>query len=157
MFNLILKTFHIFAVILFMGNIIIGFFWLHFALKTGKHDLISHIMKGIIKADRYFTIPGVVLITASGIWSAISAGYPILGTGWILWSIILFLLSGIAFAVKVVPLQQKIFKLASGQEITTAQGKEKLRKLAFELDIWGLVALLTPLAAFVMMVLKFPQ
>lgn len=157
MLYLVLKTIHILAVILFMGNIIIGIFWMHFAMKTNNQHLISHTMKGIIKADRYFTIPGVVVITASGIWSAITAGYPILGTGWILWSIIMFSLSGIAFAVKVAPVQQKIYKLSISPEMNTNAGKEKLRKLMTEWDIWGLVAVLAPLCSFVMMVFKFPQ
>ena len=102
-----LKLIHVFAVVLFLGNIITGLFWMHIAVKTNDLRIISHTMKGIIKADRYFTIPGVIVITGGGLMSAIYGHFPILRTGWILWSIIMFSISGLVFAFKVAPLQKK--------------------------------------------------
>ena len=101
-----IKLIHIIFVILFLGNITIGLFWKMFAEKTKDPDKIAFAFKGIIKADRYFTVPGVIGITLFGIAGAMHAGIPILGTGWILWSIILFTISGIAFMAKLVPLQK---------------------------------------------------
>jgi hypothetical protein len=80
-----------------------------------------------------------------------------LRTGWILWSIILFSISGIAFGFKVAPLQRKIYKLTLGVENSADFDWMNFRKIYFAWDIWGLIALLTPLAAFVMMTLKIPQ
>src|SRR6188768_3959519 len=92
-----LKLIHIIAVVLFLGNIITGLFWMHFAVKTKDLKIIHHTMKVIIVADRYFTIPGVIIITAGGLLAAIYGNYPILRTGWIFWSIVLFSISGIIF------------------------------------------------------------
>jgi uncharacterized membrane protein len=152
-----LKLLHVAAVMIFMGNIITGLFWMSFAVKTKDLKIINHTMKGIRKADTYFTIPGVIVILIGGFSAAIKAHLPILHTGWILWSIIMFSVSGIAFSVKLVPLQKKLYDIT----LNTGDGKgfdwKAFNKLYLEWDIWGLVAMVTPLAAFVMMVLKIPQ
>lgn len=152
-----LKLIHLAAVIIFLGNIITGLFWMAFAVKTKDIKIINHTMKGIIKADRYFTIPGVIIITAGGILAAVHGKLPILQTGWIFWSIVLFSASGIAFAIKLVPLQKKIYNLTSGHETATGFNWVNFNKTYLAWDIWGLIALLTPIASMVMMVLKIPK
>lgn len=150
---LLLKLVHIFAVILFLGNIITGLFWMRMADKTNDLSVISFTMKGIIKLDRWFTIPGVIVITAGGILAAIRGGYPLLRTGWIFWSIVMFTLSGIIFSWKLVPLQKKIFHLTRNKENFD---KHLYQSGLKEWDLWGLIAVLTPVAAMIMMVLKIP-
>jgi uncharacterized membrane protein len=142
---------------IFLGNIITGLFWMHLAVKTKDLKIIAFAMQGIIKADRYFTIPGVVIITAGGFLAAIYGHFPILRTGWIFWSIIMFSISGLAFAFKVAPLQKKIYNLILNKESSIDFNWKNFRKVYLEWDIWGLIALLTPLAAFVMMTLKIPH
>lgn len=151
------KLVHLLAVMLFLGNITTGIFWMHFAVKSKDLKIISYTMKGIIVADRLFTIPGVIIITVGGIMAAIYGHFPILGTGWILWSIILFSISGIAFGLKVAPLQKRIYNLTINKENETDFDWVNFSRIIIQWDIWGLVALLTPLAAFVMMILKIPQ
>lgn len=152
-----LKLIHIFAVMLFLGNIITGLFWMRMAAKTKDLKIITFTIKGIRDGDKYFTIPGVLIITAFGFWAAISAHYSILGTGWILWSIIMFSISGLAFSFKVAPLQKKIYHLVLNKESLSDLDWKIFQKLYLEWDICGLIALLTPLAAFIMMTLKIPQ
>jgi uncharacterized membrane protein len=152
-----LKLIHVTAVMLFLGNIITGLFWMRIAANTKDLKVINHTMKGIIKADRYFTIPGVIIITAGGIMSAIYGHFPIFSTGWIFWSIVLFSISGLAFAFKVAPLQKKIFRLTFNKDAVTDFDWKNFRKIYIEWDIWGFIALVTPLAAFVMMILKIPK
>lgn len=152
-----LKLIHLLAVMIFMGNIITGLFWMSFAVKTKDLKIIAHTMKGIIKADRYFTIPGVVIILLGGFLGAMYGHFPIFGTGWIFWSIIMFSISGIAFAIKVAPLQKKIYNLTVNKEASTDFDWKNFKKVYVEWDIWGIIATVTPLAAFVMMILKIPQ
>jgi uncharacterized membrane protein len=151
----LLKLIHIIAVIIFLGNIITGLFWMRIANKTNNLPIISFTMKGIIISDKWFTIPGVIIITAGGFTAAIEGGLPLLRTGWIFWSIVLFSLSGLVFAWKLAPLQRKIF------QITANAGKDNFNHKLYhsclkQWEMWGLAALLTPLAALVMMVLKIP-
>lgn len=151
------KLVHILAVMLFFGNIITGLFWMSIAVKTKQVKIISHSIKGIIKSDAYFTLPGIILITLGGFMTAIYGHYPILHTAWILWSIILFSISGITFSIKVSPLQKKINKFLLNKESLNDIEWADFRKLYMEWDIWGLIALVTPLGAFVMMTLKVPH
>ncbi len=151
------KLIHLLAVIIFLGNIIIGLFWMRIAVKTRDLRIIHFTIKGIITADRYFTIPGVIIITTFGILAAVYGHYPLLRTGWILWSIILFSISGLAFGFKVAPLQKIILNLTLNNENTNDFDWNYFQKKYIEWEIWGFIALITPLAAFVMMTLKIPN
>jgi uncharacterized membrane protein len=152
-----LKLIHLIAVMIFLGNIITGLFWMRIAVRTKDLKIITFTMKGIRTSDRYFTIPGVIVITAGGFLSAIYGHFPILHKGWILWSIIMFSISGLAFAFKVAPLQKRIYTLTLNKETSTNFDWNNFNKVYLEWEIWGLIALLTPLAAFIMMTLKIPQ
>ena len=152
-----IKLIHLIAVTIFLGNIITGLFWMNIAVRTKNLKIIHFAINGIIKSDRLFTIPGVLIITAGGFWAAINGHYPILKTGWILWSIILFSISGLSFVFKVAPLQKKIYNLTLNNQETTNFDWIGFRKVYIEWDIWWFIALLTPLIAFVMMTLKIPS
>jgi len=149
----LLKLIHIIAVIIFLGNIITGLFWMRIANKTNNLSIISFTMKGIMTSDKWFTIPGVIVITAGGFSAAILGSLPLLRTGWIFWSIVMFSISGFVFAWKLAPLQKKIFHLTENvQEFNSDLYHASLKQW----EMWGLVALLTPFTALVMMVLKMP-
>lgn len=151
---LIFKFFHIAAVILFLGNIITGLFWKAHADRTRDPRVIEHTLLGIIRSDRWFTIPGVIAILIGGFGAAIVAQIPILGTGWILWSIVLFILSGLAFSFRVAPLQTQLAALAQAGVESGQFDWARYHSLSRTWELWGLFALLTPVAAVVLMVLK---
>lgn len=152
-----LKLLHLMAVIIFLGNIFTGVFWMHVAAKTKDLKIIAHTMKGIIKSDNLFTIPGILFITAFGVITAIVGHFRLLHTGWILWSLILFLISGVVFSVKLAPLQRKIHKIASNEQMNKEFDWTGFNKAYSEWKLWGSIALLTPVAALIMMVLKIPH
>lgn len=147
----LLKSIHVFAVVIFMGNIITGLFWKMHADGTKDRTIIAHTMRGLIRADRWFTVPGVVVITAAGILGAIQGGLPLLRTGWILWSIILFSASGVAFGWKVAPLQKRLLRMSE-----TARDFEwtTYRSVSLQWEMWGLFAAVTPAAAVILMTWK---
>jgi uncharacterized membrane protein len=156
-YYLLFKLIHVTAVILFLGNVFTGLFWMHQAHTTKDLTIIHHTIKALIRSDQFFTIPGVIVITAAGVVSALQAHYPLLRTGWILWSIVLFSLSGVVFAWKLVPLQKKL------KQITHISDNDALSfdwshyaKLYRAWERWGLIAIVTPIAALVLMVLKWP-
>ena len=147
----VLQVVHVFAVILFMGNIITGLFWKFHADGTRNPIIVAHTMRGLIRADRWFTVPGVVVITVAGFLAAIQAGLPLLRTGWILWSIVAFSLSGVAFAWKVAPLQRQLLLLS---ENPAELDWSAYRSKSLQWELWGLFATFTPAAAVVLMVWK---
>jgi len=147
------KLIHVLSVILFLGNITTGLFWAAHATRSRNFSLIASTFDGIIKSDRWFTLPGVFGIIISGVAAAMMTNLPLLRTGWILWPLVLFAISGIVFGLWVAPLQRKILGLA-----TSAEGSDQdfanFKKLYRRWELWGLLAIATPLAAAIIMVLK---
>jgi uncharacterized membrane protein len=151
---LLIKLLHIVAVIAFVGNITTGIFWHTYAARTRDPKLLAYTMGGIIRSDRLFTIPGVIGIIATGIAAAIYGNIPILRTGWILWTLILFIVSGLIFMIRVAPLQRQLHALAEEATQSGTFDYARYRALAIRWEVWGSTALLTPLAGVVLMVLK---
>ena len=149
-----LKLLHVAAVVAFLGNITTGLFWHAHAARTRDPRLLAHAMDGIIRSDRLFTIPGVVAIIVTGVSAAIIGGYPILGTPWILWSLILFGVSGLVFVLRVAPLQVQLKALSQAGVDPGPFDQERYQRLARAWELWGAAALLMPVAALVLMVLK---
>lgn len=153
MIYLVLKVVHIVSVVMFLGNITTGIFWKEHADRTRDAKAIAHALDGIIRSDRMFTIPGVLGIVFAGVGTAMVGHLPILGTGWIFWSLVLFSISGLTFGIWVAPLQRKMLALMRAGAAGTpdwAAYQSLSRTWAF----WGAVALLAPAAALVLMVLK---
>ena len=153
---LVLKAVHVLAVVAFMGNISTGLFWMRFATRSGNTGYMFHTISGIIVSDKIFTIPGVIIITAGGLSAAFQSHIPVFSTGWIFWPIVLFTVSGIIFSVKVAPLQQRMKKLLKKSLDGPFDGVGFSMNLK-AWEFWGLLALLTPLLSFFMMILKWPS
>jgi uncharacterized membrane protein len=145
------KLLHLAAVVIFLGNIIVGVFWAWRAHQTRDLRLIASTFDGIIRSDRWFTVPGVIGIVVGGLGAAVAGQLSILGTGWIVWSILLFVLSGLAFGV-LGPLQRKIAAVTNADDSSTVW--ETYDALYRKWSIWGAFALATPAVAFVIMVIK---
>jgi uncharacterized membrane protein len=107
----------------------------------------------VIHADRWFTMPGVFAIIITGVWMALDAHLPLLGTKWILWSLILFGISGVAFGVFVAPNQKKLLaNLRAG--MVGHWNQSEYDKLSGAWTVWGTIATLTPVIALFLMVTK---
>ena len=155
-YYLVLKAIHLLAVVAFLGNIVTGLFWMKFARKTNDIKIIHHTAAGIIASDKLFTIPGVIIITAGGFAAAIYGGLPLLRTGWIFWSIILFTLSGLFFAFKVVPLQVSMRKYLERGTENKENALKSFDGILKQWEFWGFMAVITPIISFFMMILKWP-
>jgi uncharacterized membrane protein len=144
---LILKLIHVAGVVLFLGNITVGIFWKRFSDRSRNAVVMAFTIDAIIAADRVFTIPGIVILLVGGLGAAYVGGIPILGTGWLLWGLIAFILSGLAFG----PLSrtQRLLSVAAH-----AGNLEEYERLSKSWDLWGFIALALPVVAFVLMILK---
>jgi uncharacterized membrane protein len=144
---LIWKLVHVAGVVLFLGNITVGVFWKAYADRTGNAAIMANTMDGIIAADKVFTIPGIVILLAGGIGTAVVGRIPILSTGWLLWGIVAFILSGLAFG----PLSRAQRRISIAAHGGNFQEYEELSK---GWNFWGTIALIFPVIAFVLMILK---
>jgi uncharacterized membrane protein len=146
-----MKVFHILFAVLFVGNILLAVFWKRHADKSGNKKIIGHTIKGIVKSDRLFTMPGVTGLIVFG-FGAQGIGRLDIATGWIFWSIVLIIISGAAYMAKVVPVQKKMLRLTESGEFDI----NDYNLLSSTWNLWGMIALITPLIALVLMVLKIP-
>ena len=148
-----LKLVHVLAVIVFVGNIAVGIFWKDIADRTGDPRIIAHTLRGIIGADRVFTIPAILVLIAAGVATALAEHNSILGTGWILWAIVLFVIAGLAF-MPVSRLQRQLRSVAEDGVKTGAFDTDRYHSLTARWNFWGILALILPLGAVALMVLK---
>ena len=149
-----IKLAHILAVVLFLGNIVTGLFWHRHAARTKDPRLLAHAMDGVIRSDRLFTLPGVFVIIGTGVVAAVQAGLPLLRTGWIGWTLVLFGISGAVFGMRVAPLQRRLRDLAGAGAAGGTFDFAAYHRLAVQWEIWGTIATATPLAGLALMVLK---
>ena len=150
---LVLKSLHVISVVLFLGNIITGAFWKWHADRTGDLRARAQALDGIIKSDSWFTVPGVLLIIATGVALALMGHFPLLRTFWIGWSLALFGVSGLAFAIKVGPLQKKLLANANAG-LAGTWNEAEYHALSKSWGIWGTIATAAPLIAVFLMVMK---
>jgi len=149
---LVLKTLHVIAVVAFLGNISVGLFWKAVADRSGSAEIMHHTMKSIILGDRLITIPSIIVLFFAGLATALHAHIPLLHTGWVLWSLVLFTISGLAFA----PLSRTQVQLAStAAEMTTDEtARGRYEHLSRGWTFWGLIALGAPVVVLVLMIVK---
>ena len=149
-----LKILHVAAVVIFLGNLVTGILWKMHGDQTEDPVIIRHTVAGLIRADRWFTIPGVVLILIGGFGAAMVGGLPLIRTKWILIGIVLFTLSGAAYMGRVVPVQRRMLQVARSGVETGQLDWEKYRALTRSWNVWGTIALLTPVLAMIAMIAK---
>ena len=150
----LLKLLHVAGVIIFLGNIITGHFWMHIAMKSKDFTIIKHSITGVMRSDRVFTMPAVFVIIVAGILAAYYGSIPVLRTGWILWSIALFALSGVIYSTKLSVVLRKMLEVTSHSN--DEQQWNSMEHLYKQWNRWALVAIMMPFIALVMMVLKTP-
>lgn len=154
MIYLALKFLHIVGAILFLGNITTGVFWKAHADKSRNPAIIAHALDGVIRSDRLFTIPGVVIILAAGVAAAIVGGIPMLRTEWLAGGFLFLSIAGIAFSARIAPLQRKMRDLARANTDPATFDWATYEKLSRSWAIWGAVALIAPFIAAALMVFK---
>jgi uncharacterized membrane protein len=113
----------------------------------------AQALDGIIRSDRVFTVPGVLLIIATGVALALLGNLPLLRTFWIGWSLVLFGISGAAFSIFVAPLQKKLLvNVRAG--VSGSWNETEYHALSRAWTVWGTIATVAPLVALFLMVMK---
>jgi uncharacterized membrane protein len=147
---LTLKLLHVLAAVAFLGNITLGLFWQAQAARTRDPKLIAFTLATIQRSDAFFTRPGAMLLLLSGFAMAWLGGFSILGTGWLLWGIVLVLGAGGIYGALAGPVRRQMLELAqSGSfspEAYDALSARFHQRVAF--------AWLLPFAALALMVFK---
>ena len=149
-----LKTLHLFAVVIFVGNLTTGILWKLHGDQTRDPVIIRHTVAGLIRADRWFTIPGVVLILIGGFGAAAVGSLPFVRTRWILMGIVLFTISGVAYMGRVVPVQRRMLEVARAGVESGSFDWPAYDALSRSWNLWGTIALFAPVLAMMAMIAK---
>jgi len=144
-----LKTVHVLCACLFLGNVIVSGTWAALAERTRNHDIIKFSNHLVLVTDLLFTLTGALGVLFTGHLMAANYGgdtaHP-----WISWSYLLFGLSGLIWALVLVPLQLK--QRALLRKTTTITGE--YLQLSRIWQISGAIATVLPLPILYLMVTK---
>lgn len=170
---LVMQLIHVLSVVFFAGNITVAVFWKMHGDRTRDARIMAHTIEGLIRSDRVFTMPAVLLLVITGFGAAGVGRLPVFETGWIFWSIVMVVISGLAYMVGVVPAQKKMAALthtavreerhastgthgaASGPAFDLEHGdRERYDALTRSWNLWGSISLIAVLVAITFMVLK---
>jgi len=145
---------HIAAAIVFIGNIVITFFWKIGADRTGNRPIVAFSQTAVNRLDWIFTLPGAVLLGVSGGYLAHATGTSWMAINWMTVGVFFFVLSGIVWAHMLLPLQKRQLEMisqAEGDDIPTAYVEMCSRWNR----VGNLATLLAVIALFVMVTKPF--
>jgi uncharacterized membrane protein len=148
----LLKSLHIFAVVLFLGNILITGWWKYQADLTRNPKIIAFAQRQVTLTDFIFTAGGAFLILVTGLANTelhgISRSLP-----WVHWGIILFSASGVIWVVVLIPIQIVQAKMAR-QAAASGEFPANYWLLARLWYVFGTLATVLPFANIYLMVFK---
>lgn len=150
---LLLKTLHIFGVVIFLGNIIVTAWWKVMADRTRDATVIAFAQRQVTLTDFVFTGAGAALVLGTGIGNAVLHGLDYKSVRWLAWGYWLFIASGVLWVAVLIPVQVRQARLARA-----FAGGGPIPPLYWTLGrVWlgvGLVATVLPLANLYWMVFK---
>ncbi len=152
-----LKILHLFGIILFMGNIIITGWWKIMADRTGDYRIIAFAQRQVTLTDWVFTFGGVVILAVAAFGMVFHINENIMeeisGKRWLWWGYVLFAISGIIWAVVLIPVQIIQARMAR-QFATTGEIPERYW-FCGKIWLWfGILATVIPLMNIYWMVIK---
>ena len=149
---LVVKWLHILSSTLLFGTGLGSAFYMFFASRTRDPRVIATVVRHVVIADWIFTTPAIILQPLTGFYLMHLAGFPF-SSGWILWSVALYLLAGAAW-LPVVWMQIRMRDLAAA----SVQASIPLPPIYWRyLRAWvalGVVAFLALVVVFYLMVAK---
>jgi uncharacterized membrane protein len=150
---LVLKSVHIFGVILLMGNIIVTAWWKFMADKTKDPSVIAFAQRQVTLTDIVFTAPGALLAVTAGDTMAYHFMANTWNIQWLTWGRMLFIASGIIWILILIPTQIKQARLAR-QFAASKSIPNEYWTLTKRWNIFGAIAVGLPLINIYWMVFK---
>jgi uncharacterized membrane protein len=108
---LVLKSLHIAAAVLMLGNVTVTGVWATFYFRWRKDADFRLAARAILWTDLIFTFLGGAALTITGILMARQAGMPILETPWIRRSALLLAISTLLWLTILLPDQWRMERL----------------------------------------------
>ena len=148
-----LRFLHVTAVVVFLGDILIGAVWKWSADRTREPRVIAWAQRHLMQTDKYLLIPSVAVILVSGYGSAHLLRVAVWTDPAYAAAQVLFVLSGVVWSRVLRPVQARQLALAEG----VGPGGEvpgEYFALARRWLGWGLVALGLPFGSLFLMMYR---
>ena len=143
------KIVHVLSACLFLGNVVVSGTWAALAERTRNYEVIAFSNRLVLVTDLLFTLTGAILVVLTGSMMAHRYGGAS-SQGWIAWSYALFTVSGLIWALVLVPIQLRQRSLLRRDRAITA---EYLR-LSRIWQVSGAIATVVPLPILYLMITK---
>jgi len=150
---IIWKFIHIFAVIIFLGNIATGFYWQYNGEKQANHRVLLATFEGLHRSDQWITNPCIAVIILSGLGMGYAVGFELLLQNWILLAYLFMIIAALAYGLKLTPLHERIIALLDRDEFSD-QNWQEYRSMKQSWYIWAGTSTLIPFAVLVLMYFK---
>ena len=147
-----LKSLHLLGVVFFLGNIIITGWWKNMADRTKNGKIIAFAQHQVTVTDYIFTAGGAAILFVAGTVNVFIHGLQY-SSKWLSMGSLMFTLSGVIWAVILIPIQIKQAKMAKVFSETNVI-PSAYWKLCMTWNIWGLIATLLPIASIYYMTFK---
>jgi uncharacterized membrane protein len=145
------KVLHVLSACLFLGNVVVSGTWAFLAERTRNFEVIAFSNRLVLITDLMFTLTGALLVVYTGsLMSHRYAGAPAAAQEWITWSYMLFGLSGLIWALVLVPIQLRQRVLLKRFQAVTPE----YLKLSRIWQISGAIATVVPLPIVYLMIIK---
>lgn len=99
------RVVHLAGVVVFLGNVTVTALWKALADRTRHPATVAFAQRLVTLTDWVFTAGGVAVILVSGYAMAWLSGWGDLSPGWLRWGVGLFILSGLAWGLVLIPIQ----------------------------------------------------
>jgi uncharacterized membrane protein len=149
---LVVKWLHILSSTILFGTGLGSAYYMFFASRTRNPQIIASVVRHVVIADWAFTTPTIVIQPLTGFWLMQLAGYP-LASGWIAWSIVLYLVAGAAW-LPVVWMQIRMRDLAVAAAAANSQLPPRYWQFLRAWVALGVIAFLSLVVVFYLMVAK---
>jgi uncharacterized membrane protein len=130
---------HVLGVVMLVGNITVTSIWKLSADRTRDPTIIGFAQRLVTRTDWFFTMWGIVLLVVGGYGAAWVGGLDVVRDDWIVWSEVMFVVSGAVWLFILVPLQIRQARMARGFKAGSPIPPDYWRLCRLWI-IWGLVA-----------------
>jgi uncharacterized membrane protein len=149
----ILKIVHLLGVILLVGNVTVTACWKFYADRSRDKRIIAFSQRLVTLTDWAFTSWGIALTVIGGYGAAWVIDLDPWRTGWVVWTEVMFVLSGMIWLFILLPIQIRQARMARGFTEDVPIPEAYFRQTRLWLA-WGVVATVPLVAAITFMVMK---
>lgn len=151
-FQILLRLLHLFAVVVFLGDIAVTAVWRLLADQTREPRVIVYALRLVLITDRYLLMPSALVLAATGFLIAHLRDIPVWSSPSYAVAQILFMLSGVLWNLVLRPIQGRQLAIA---ETLGASGErfDEYLLLTKRWLRWGILTMLCAFGSMALMVL----